>query len=258
MRPSCSTSRYRLVLVLLGLMSGPRVLADGMDEIDDVAARIQYSFYTADVRGIEDALGIVAKVELPASSKGLKEYYSAFAHWKLAELHAKAAAAGTKDARSRASKAADACKTAAEQAVALDPRMGEAYAIEAACSSLGGGPLSVGGGCAKHKSLRTALEIEPANPRIRFIEAQCLAQAEKTPSPGSLQRAKSVVDAFESARPSKPGQPDWGHAEALLALGKLEAARGNKVEARDIIEKALVIAPDYREAQVLLKQTGPR
>lgn len=255
LRATSNRTAIGLCLASVGLTMSS-TSADGVSDLDDAAARIQYAFHTADARGIEDALSIVQRIELPASWPGMKEYYTAFGEWKLAELHT---SSGAKGARGQASKAANACVDAAEQATHLDARMSEAYAIAAVCSTLGNrlpGSSALTGGCAKHKGLRTALELDAANPRIRFIEAQCLAQTEKEPSAATIERARAVVAAFEAAPPSKPGHPDWGPAEALLTLGKLELARGNAVAARDVVERALVIAPDYREAQRLLAQAS--
>jgi len=260
MEPRSTSNRHgvRICLALAGIAVS-HACAGGISELDDAAARIQYAFHTADVRGIEDALTIVQRVDLPATLPGMKQYYTAYGQWKLAELHTALAAGGTKDARGHATKAASACVEAAEQATRLDARMSEAYAIAAACSTLGSrlpGSGAISGGCAKHKALRTALELDAANPRIRFIEAQCLARSEKVPSAATIERARAVVVGFETASPSKPGHPDWGQAEALLALGKLELARGDSIAARDVIERALVIAPDYRDAQRSLAQAG--
>ena len=54
------------------------------------------------------------------------------------------------------------------------------------------------------------------------------------------------------------GKPDWGHAEALTLLGGSYLTSGDPVAARDALERALVIAPDYREAQELLQTAAAR
>ncbi|MBC7983677.1 MAG: hypothetical protein H7Y02_07485, partial [Candidatus Obscuribacterales bacterium] len=53
-----------------------------------------------------------------------------------------------------------------------------------------------------------------------------------------------VVAAFDALPPSEPGAPDWGHAEALAYLGQAALARGNRIAARNSLERALVLAPD--------------
>jgi Tfp pilus assembly protein PilF len=99
--------------------------------------------------------------------------------------------------------------------------------------------------------LRTALTLAPENPRVRFIEALCAGDSD-------IEDWRAVVTAFESAPPRSERAPDWGHAEALLALGQSYLTRGDSVAARDAIERALVIAPDYRAAQSLLETAASR
>ncbi|HET7132053.1 MAG TPA: hypothetical protein VFJ95_07380, partial [Gammaproteobacteria bacterium] len=63
-------------------------------------------------------------------------------------------------------------------------------------------------------------------------------------------RLEHAVAAFD-ARPAALRGPEWGEAEALAALGELKLARGDAREARDLIERALLLAPDYRFAMEL-------
>jgi hypothetical protein len=39
--------------------------------------------------------------------------------------------------------------------------------------------------------------------------------------------------------------PEWGEAEALARLGEIALQRGEPRVARDFIERALLLAPDY-------------
>ena len=257
MRARCG---YGAFVAMVGLLPPPATWADAMSELDDAAARMQYAFHTADVRGVEEALNIVQKLQLPASIGAMKEYFTAYGHWKLAELHTDEAAAGKRPARGAASKAAAACVRAAETTEKSDARFAEAFAIEAICSALASRTpevLSLGG-CAKHKGLRTAKELAPTNPRVLLIEAQCSAELDKPGSNAPIDRLRQVVQAFEIAPPSRPGYPDWGQAEALLMLGQAYIQRGDSVAARDFIERALVIAPDYRKAREALGTPAAR
>ena len=58
---------------------------------------------------------------------------------------------------------------------------------------------------------------------------------------------EAVVEAFEMWTPSLD-DPDWGYAEALTALAAAALERGQARAARDSIERALLLAPDYRAA----------
>ena len=229
--------------------------ADAISELDDAVARMQFAYFTNDVRGVSEALDVVAKADLPPGMKGMKEYFTAYGRWRLAELHADAFRAGSRAARSQITQAANACEDAAEAAIALDARMAEAHALEAICASMARSDTTNGATCSKHKGLRTALELAPNNPRVLLIDAQCTAQDDRAGSMTPIERLNRVVRAFESAPASQPGRADWGHAEALVLLGEAHLARGNAVAARDVIERALVIAPDYEKAKAALRAT---
>lgn len=250
------TGRFHALWIAASLAFAPSPgPADAIGDLEDAAARIQYAFHTADVRGIEQALAALGSLELPESRKGMKEYYTAYAHWKLAELHSASVAAGNRAARGEAVRAAAACEKAADSATALSPRLAEAHAFQAICAaqaSRAPNVLSLGS-CVRHKGLRNARELEPENPRVRLIEAQCMLQEDKDAA-GMLVRVQAIVRDFETAPPAAPGQPDWGYAEASLLLGRLLLQQGDRIAARDAVERALVIAPDYRAARELLQQ----
>jgi Tetratricopeptide repeat len=253
------TVRSRSVYLALFIAAASVVAthADAISDLDDAAARMQYAFYTSNPRGIEDALAIVQRIELPASRKGANEYYTAYGYWKLAALHADEIAAGRKVPRSEVTKAANACVKAAEAAITKDSTMTEAQAIEAVCAGLASRAPEGAGGCARHKGLRTARELEPNNPRIQLIELQCTLGSEKNPAV-ARERLMAVVKTFESLPPASPGRPDWGQPEALLMLGQAQLKQGDTVAARDSLERALVLAPDYHKARSELEPAASR
>ena len=239
--------------------------ADPTAELDDAAARLQYAFYTADTRDLEEVLALVDRLEVPSTFAAMKEYYAAYGHWKLAQIHSDDSARNGSSAsasRSAARKSAQSCVKHGEAAFKLEPRMDEAYAIHAVCGALGAG-LHPGDklsftGCARSKSLRTAQQLGPDNPRVMLIEAICLGGGDAATSTALFDKLREVIKAFESAAPSRPGKPDWGQAEALVLLGQNYLQRSDSVAARDAIERALVLAPDYRKAQELLQAAASR
>lgn len=240
------------------------VHADSTAELDDAAARLQYAFYTADARHLEEVLALVDRLAVPETLEAMRDYYAAYGQWKLAELYAddSVRANGASNGRSAASKAAQACVKRSEEAIRLAPRMDEAYAINAVCAAFGPSirltDRPAFSGCARSKPMRTATQLGAHNPRVMLIEAICLGGKDAAASTARFDKLKEAIPAFESAPPSRPGEPDWGQAEALLLLGQSYLQRGDSLAARDALERALVLAPDYRKARELLQPAATR
>ncbi|HEY0684920.1 MAG TPA: tetratricopeptide repeat protein [Steroidobacter sp.] len=246
----------RLLLPLL--LAATSATAESTAEFDDAVARLQFAFYTGDSRGLEEVLGELGEFEVDAGLNAAKSYQLAYGNWKLAEL-----LGNPQDERARtssrttASKAAKTCVQHARDAIGKDSRIADIYAIEAVCDTFSPGPAKNGSSaCARSKSMRTALTLGAENPRVQFINALCAPEVEGDPA--ALERWRTVVAKFEAAPPSQPGKPDWGHAEALMLLGQSYLKRGEMVAARDVLERALVLAPDYRQAQKLLQTAANR
>ncbi len=227
-------------------------------EFDDLVARLQFAFYTGDSRGLEQTLAELGRFEVDAGLAAVKSYQLAYGDWKLAQLLGEPSDERARSlTKSSAGKAAKNCVQHARDAIAKDPRMAEIYAIEAACDTYQPGSLKQGSAaCTRSKSMRTALNLGAENPRVLFINALCSPDAEGDPA--AIERWRAVVAKFEAAPPSQPGKPDWGHAEALTLLGESYLKRGEMVAARDVLERALVLAPDYRQAQKLLQTAANR
>jgi len=102
----------------------------------------------------------------------------------------------------------------------------------------------------RERALAQARERDDDNPRIALVEAWAMMRSAGTDvakRDAAAKKLEAVVTAFEMWTPSLD-DPDWGYAEALtgLAAGALE--RGQTRTARDFIERALLLAPDYRAA----------
>ncbi len=253
----------KLLPILASLLLGTSLAnASDVDELDDAASRLQYAFYTADLRGLHDVIDIIEALDVDAPP-GAKEYQLAYGEWKLAQLYADPTSQRTPvpHAGSLAGKAAEQCVKHARAAIHQDARMADAHALDAICSGMPQGFFRLtglsGANCDKSKSLKTALELAPGNPRVQLIGALCNAsKSEQTTS--SVAKWSAVVAAFESAPPSSPGTPDWGHVEALTLLGESYLQTGDRVKARDALERALVLAPDYHQAQRMLEGVAAR
>jgi hypothetical protein len=185
-------------------------------------------------------------------------YQLAYGNWKLSQLYLQPLADQhpRPNGKSLAAKAAQTCVREARRAVELDASNAEAMAVEAVCDGHSATAHAGSAGCANSKPLRTANGLAPNNPRIKLVQAMCTQS--KAADPAAVERWRAVVESFEAAPPSRPGKPDWGHVEALTMLGESYLQQGDPVAARDALERALVMAPDYRLAQQLLQAAATR
>jgi hypothetical protein len=251
---NCSGTSCGLLLAVCAAAASGETVA----ELDDAAARMQYAFYTADTQGIETILKNVDEFEVDDALAASKAYHLAYGNWKLSQLYLQQLS----DQRSRSNakplalKAAQACVRHARRAVEQDAALADALAIEAACEAHSATTRAGSAGCANSKPLRTAVGLAPDNPRIKLVQAMCAPNT--AADPAAVDRWRAVVASFEAAPPSRPGKPDWGHVEALTMLGETYLQRGDPVAARDALERALVLAPDYRQAQQLLQAAASR
>lgn len=99
--------------------------------------------------------------------------------------------------------------------------------------------------------LAAARALAPQNPRVLLaIATQALARAK----PGTVEaqtafaQLTNAAQRFEESSATDLDKPGWGHAEAYLALGHQLLLRGDRLGARNWIERALIAAPDYKAA----------
>jgi len=252
---NCSATSCGLLLAVL-VANGAQ--GESVAELDDAAARMQYAFYTSDSQGVETILKTLEEFQVDDSLAASKAYQLAYGNWKLSQLYLQPLSdeRPRPNAKSLAAKAAQACVRQARTAADKDPALAEALAIEAACDGHSATAHLGSAGCANSKPLRAAAGLAPDNPRVKLVQAICATAS--AADPAATDRWRSVVASFEAAPPSRPGKPDWGHVEALTVLGETYLQRGDPVAARDALERALVLAPDYRQAQQLLQAAATR
>ena len=169
------------------------VAATTTAEFDDAVARLQFAFYTADTRAMEEMLTLLGEFEVDANLAAAKSYQLAYGNWKLAQLYREPQDERPRpNAKSNASKAAKACVQHARDTMAKDARIADVYAIEAVCDSYTAHNIGLGApGCSRTKSMRTALTLGAENPRVHFINALCAPEIEG--DPGRLQRLPASV-----------------------------------------------------------------
>jgi tetratricopeptide (TPR) repeat protein len=217
--------------ICTGALCAQLAIAATSAEITDLAGRVSYGFYYGDARAIEAAQ---SALERQGDSPEAR-YYRDFAALRRAQL-------GSFDRA--ASQGLEAC---ADRDV--DPKQkgvaaAEAWVLVAACAFVANDERRV------VEALEFARANDEDNPRIALIEAwrvqrEAGTAAAESPEVGAAFEA--AVAAFDAWTPAID-DPDWGNAEALVALGQLALARGETREARDLMERALLLVPDYRLA----------
>ena len=236
----------------------------------DIEGRIQYAYYTDDARALNGVLATLEPKSLEgeepsAAEAGARSYYRALAHYRLAQV----LSLGKK---SKAREAADDCGEQIDQIVDGLPRLAlgveesdavkhqraEAYALGTACTLAGREMTSIpftGGRIGSR--IDEAVLIEPKNPRVRLVEALTAFERAGNDAPArsaALQKLRNVTVMFEAARAAASTTPEWGAAEAYAFLGRALLDQRDLVGAREALERALLIAPDYAYARRLMAQ----
>jgi tetratricopeptide (TPR) repeat protein len=236
----------RLKGILLAALLLPALT--GAQEGGDIEAQILYAYHTEDTNTLQDLIqGLRNELKDDAGNPPLR-YHLAHARYRLAELSGRAAAR-------RADEALSECIDDLKPLLQKDVKSVEALILQGACY-LGLADLrtvqSVVLRARAWDRLNAAAKLAPRNPRLLLIEStQALARA----NPGSpehqqaLSQLNLAVQEFDRAPATNVDEPGWGHAEAYLALGRELQERGDRVQARNLIEKALIAAPDYKSAQ---------
>jgi hypothetical protein len=203
-------------------------------EVLDLAARIHYGYYHGDARTLDVAAAALERLDDSAEAA----YYRDFAALRRAQL-------GGAD-RSNAERVRECAQR--DVAAGVDKvAAAEAWVLVAACALVAGDERR------RVQALKLARERDDDNPRIGLVEAWALeAAASGVAARRAAITAKltAVVEAFDAWSPSID-DPDWGHAEALTALAADALEQGHVRPARDFVERALLLAPDYRAAEKL-------
>jgi tetratricopeptide (TPR) repeat protein len=195
-------------------------------ELLDLAARVHYGYYNAEPRAIDAAMGALER--LGESPEVL--YYRDFAALRRAQLGEIDRAL---EQRLRACMDRDVSP-------GLDKRFAaEVWVLVAACAEVAGDEGR------RERALSLARERDDDNPRIALVEAWTVEREAGVDA--AAEKLAAVVEAFDVWAPSLD-DPEWGHAEALTALAADALQRGQARAARDLIERALLLAPDYRTA----------
>jgi hypothetical protein len=216
----------------------------------DIEGQIEYSYYTEDLRALGN---LAAQLETRQPGEPLQDYYAALAYYRLALT-------ASQDVQ-RAASAIDSCSAHLDQVLQARAEWAEALALQGAC--LGWlaelKPLRAPfAGPRSRTQLGRALQIEPHNPRVLLLDGWLIYEHPRAVAGAARAQAcrefAAAVSAFEVARPGEERAPEWGPAEGYSYQARCALERRDAVAARDALERALLIAPDFKAAQRLLKQ----
>lgn len=234
--------------------------ADAQDvaELSDVVARLQYAAFAGDLGGLRQTLAALQRIEVDDAALSIRQTHEAYGEWKLAEILAprngdEAVAAAQRCAE--LTKIDDAQRTAAR---GRDTAQADRLALRAICLDALSGLRALRAPLSKRQrdqSLSKAVAVDARNPRV--LLAQALIGGGQGDADESRARFARAVDAFAETS-EEPDRPEWGYAEALVALGEHELRQHNALAARNAFERVLVLAPDHQRARILLEQAAVR
>lgn len=224
----------------------PSAQAASSAELLDLAARVHYGYYHGEPQTIVAAEAALER--LGATPDVI--YYLDLAVLRRVQL-------GDRDRETL--RRLEACARRQSGAELSGTAAAEAWVLAAACA------LEGDDGRRLAQALAAARAGDADHPRIALVEAWRLEKAGRTAvaeREALAVRWAGVVAAFDAFTPSLE-DPGWGHAEALVALADNAWQRGEIRAARDLIERALLLAPDYRRAvelraAVLGQRSGSR
>lgn len=236
-------SRARTSLLWIALAASiPPAAAQSASELADIAARIDYAFYSRQPRVLDGARDALSRM---AGHDPAVAYWTGYAALREAQLHR---------GGDSAARALDDCIAAGERAGTDREWAAEAAILVAACSNLAAQHRLLTRllhGRRRDRALRRARRLAAGNPRLALVEAWATGDAAQHASPATqlrLIRTLRTALAHFAAQDPAAGAPSWGEGDAWLRLGALYAARGDRRRARDAVERALLSAPDYADA----------
>ena len=247
------------LLAAIGLLPALSPCATGMNW-PDIESRIQYAYYTQDVRTLRRVLDVLTGAE---GHDALQSYYTGLANYRLTLL------AAHQD-RSRAKQSAEQCVSSLDLTLKAQRDSPDALALQAACLDLLAGLEAWRAPLAASRSgsqSERAKQLAPHNPRVLLLAAAADYERSKAATAErdrALADLKGAAAAFEAERQDTEHTPGWGAAEVYVYLARGYLDRGAALEARDALERALLIAPEYTEARQLMSKltsmniTGPR
>jgi hypothetical protein len=253
-----------LAAVLLGasLASAPAIAAPaapvaaaaGADWVR-IERRIESGYFQQDAAGLTAlAATLSAGGGAPGDAKDAewRDYYAALLAYRLALL--------ARNDETRAWPFTQQCVERLNRVLVLDTGSVEALALQSACFALQSNldpwrsPLAAPLSRAR---IDKALKLAPDNPRVLLLGALAARERPRFFG-GDYQQAFALmqrsVSVFERQSAPAAGLPAWGAADAFTYLAQDYLTRGEALAARNVLERALLVAPDFTQARRLMAQ----
>ncbi|HVS77983.1 MAG TPA: hypothetical protein VHE11_13685 [Steroidobacteraceae bacterium] len=225
-----------------------------------IESRIESGYFQQDATGLRALAATLSGRDGAAESDGKdgdadaewRSYYAALAAYRLALL--------SRSDEARAWPFAQRCVDRLNRTLVLDTVSAEALALQSACLALQSdldpwrSPLAAPLSLAR---IDKALKLAPDNPRVLLLGALGARDRPRLFG-GDGQRAfelmQRAVTAFERQSGAARGLPGWGAADAFTDLAQDYLSLGNALAARNVLERALLVAPQFEQARHLMAQ----
>ena len=214
----------------------------------DVESRIQYGYYTEDPHALA---GVMEELASAGDESVSKSYYAGLANYRLTQL-------SLGKSQGHAKETAEACVDHLDSALKQQKDFADALALQSVCLDL---LASLEKWRTPFAASRSGTQIEkarhlgPRNPRVLLldaVEAYDRPKGSSADSDRALSGFEQATAAFETERQGIEHAPSWGAAEAYVYLARCQLERGATLAARDALERALLIAPEFAEARRLM------
>ncbi|MFK8053700.1 MAG: tetratricopeptide repeat protein [Woeseiaceae bacterium] len=246
---------FRIIVAVLCLtISATSGAALKSRELADKAGIIEYAAHTGDYRYLTQLSELLPEQKARGDLQKLVHYYAALAAYRAAEID--------EDVEFRVGVLLDRCVEQGKAALKLDREYTEALALIGACHGLAAArqPLAaIVSGNFSARELKRAVKLSPENPRVLLLQAVTLLRRYDDDSRRMQAReflAKSIALYAQFVDLEQSDGPQWGEEYAHLWMARLAVIQGDKVLARDHLEKALIIAPQFSAASSDLNSLG--
>jgi tetratricopeptide (TPR) repeat protein len=237
--------RNALLAALLFSACAHTAARDGLVE---AKAAIMAADYRADLTALRTQRDRLVAMQVAPDVAYLASYWRGYANWRIALNGVSRKMAPADVETYLQSAAAD-----FDESVKLKPDFADAYAAGASVNGWltqfhRDDPTALKLGFQKSASmLQRALELDPHNPRVLWVQAGDLLF--KPPQFGgdkarAIDIYKEAIAAADAQHVTDPSLPDWGKAEALMALAFAQK-ESDPVAARRYADDALRLAPEW-------------